>query len=225
MVKKVYDKYAFDTYNNLSCYWGGFLAADGCVYDVKRIHPTWQNRLQLYVSRKDQEHLGRFIDFISYQGTLIEKNNGGYPLVGLDVSDDHLCGSLSSKFGIFPHKSLTLLPPPINQLDHQLAFIVGYLDGDGWICYENRVGAKPVIQVGVCGTYNLLYWMKGVLDGISKSETGSIRKKNKARSYEYRFGQRKALSLLRSVTNLGLPLMERKWQKLIEKATLTPAVV
>lgn len=119
------NKNAFEEYTEESCYWAGFLAADGCVDNKKRV--------RIMLKYDDINHLNKFKAYL--QSThKISENTGKYYRASFELTSAELCDQLEFNFNIVPVKSLNMKFPrqiPKPMLKH---FIRGYFDGDGSVC-------------------------------------------------------------------------------------------
>lgn len=118
--KYSHDDYCFHENNELSYYWAGFLAADGC---VKR------NRIiSLTLSSKDYDHLIKFKQFLKAEELIKKYRNSSY----INIVSKEMAKDLE-RFNIFPRKTKTYTFP-VN-IDEKLIhhFMRGYFDGDGCI--------------------------------------------------------------------------------------------
>jgi hypothetical protein len=142
----------FNTYNEQSCYWAGFLAADGCLCNKNRSYI-----ISVTISAKDLSHLEKFASSIGYDRKILIKecktSYGISEYVRLSFASKEMFADLLEKFNIAEKKSLILVPPTIPQ-HLTVNFIRGYFDGDGYILRgENRA-------IGFSGTLNVLAWIK-----------------------------------------------------------------
>lgn len=108
-------------------YWIGFIAADGCFSGKNG------NRLQVKVSLKDEDHLRRLAAYLETKNLVLTPNN----TITLTLSDRFAAPLIRSKFGLVRNKTYN---PPGNldfyldlQKDLFLAFLIGFIDGDGTI--------------------------------------------------------------------------------------------
>jgi hypothetical protein len=170
---KIMKKYScnenyFEEKSLQACYWAGFIAADGCIF-IDKTNRNRQKRLQIMLSIKDENHLINFKNAINYNGIIskhISENqhflndriikNG--EMVSLIISSDKLCNDLSSIFNIHSQKSLTHEPPIGLTEEQELAFIIGYIDGDGSIYLINKKLKYP-IGFNILGTELFLTWL------------------------------------------------------------------
>lgn len=115
----------FNTLDNQSSYWLGFIWADGEL----SINNTNSKRLRLALSNKDLNHLEKFRDWISPEKPLYSRSSNNSS--SFEISDKTLYDNLYN-YGIYKHRSKTVLKcfplVPKNYLNH---FIRGVFDGDG----------------------------------------------------------------------------------------------
>jgi hypothetical protein len=113
-----YDVHFFSTYTPESCYWAGFIMADGCIR---------RTCLHIKLANKDREHLQKFLDCIHADYKIKGKD-----YCTIDISGPWFLEDLKNKFGIVPRKTFIAKYPriPSNMDKH---FIRGILDGDGCI--------------------------------------------------------------------------------------------
>lgn len=200
----------FNGETKLNCYWAGFLAADGC---VRRRKESNSYSIILGLEKKDVNQLLQFkrdIDAFDYDlcySQHVQKNtNYISERYAVQVTISKQCVlDLSDKFSITPVKSLTLLPPKILTYQNKLAFIKGYIDGDGSILKDksHKKGCASCI-----GTFELLNWIKETLnlDGVPKKH--SCNDKN---TYVIYIKNSSAKEIKNSIPYRGL---ERKWDKI-----------
>lgn len=116
---------AFDDYSEQSCYWAGFLAADGNV-DSK-------NRIRLMLKYDDLSHLEKFKNFLQSTHT-ISTNTEKYNRCSFEFTNKEMCEVLNFNFGIIPNKTDKLEFPIYIPTKYLVHYIRGYFDGDGSIC-------------------------------------------------------------------------------------------
>jgi hypothetical protein len=115
----------FDDYSEQSCYWAGFIAADGNV-DSK-------NRIRITLKYDDINHLEKFKEFLKSTHT-VGSNTTKYNRCSFEFTSPKIREVLEYNFGIIPNKTDKLEFPsyiPTKYLGHYLR---GYFDGDGCIC-------------------------------------------------------------------------------------------
>ena len=129
--------------NELSCYWAGFILADGTVRD---------RDFSIGLSLVDIEHINRFKSDISSQHkiSVSKGTRGGYG-AKIYITCTEIVNDLKSH-GISPRKSFDALPP-IVPLDMERHLVRGYFDGDGCICVSTS-GSVQLTLVGSWQTCN-----------------------------------------------------------------------
>lgn len=158
----------FSKFTSESCYWAGFIAADGCIRNGKQI--------AINLSNIDENHLKKFSKIINYKKSIKTKNNTS----SLFFGSKELITNINKNFNIVPKKSLILEPPmniPKKLIYH---FIRGYIDGDGSYFYD-----KTKIILEILGTYKMLSWIKKNFEKNCKIGNPSIIKRNKIYYLKY----------------------------------------
>lgn len=133
----------------------GFLTADGNI--SKR-----DNQISIGLSSIDKDHLIKIKNELLLTNNIIDYNhnlNGKiYPVSLLCWTSAQMKKDLS-KHGIIPNKSkITVFSQYIPE-QFLNSYILGLYDGDGSYHYMNN----EQMQVGITGTYNLLYGIQNVL--------------------------------------------------------------
>ena len=183
------------------CYWAGFIAADGSVNT---------NSLRMCLSKKDKNHLLKLKEFIKYEGVLYDygiKTN-----IQLDIYDKQIVKDLYNNFNIKSHKSLTLEPPKDLTYDQELAFIIGYIDGDGVIginSFKKKDKTYKYLRLRIIGTPIFLKWVNKIFNKNNKPKIH-----NKSKIHIISFSN---LKLIKKLNNFRLenklPVLSRKWNK------------
>ena len=199
----------FSIPNIENSYWAGFIAADGNI--STRISSN--KILTIGLSIKDKKHLENFKSSIKYSGNIKEKINTvkgkKYKTCYIYLySANQICNDLLLNFNITPRKSLTLQPPNLIELEHQLAYIIGYIDGDGCISYCRN----KYLRLQLIGTNNFLQWINTIYNNI-----GHIRKVKNTNIYELAYNGQNAKSILWNLKNFiiknNILVLKRKWNK------------
>lgn len=137
--------YFFSNITLLTCYYAGFIAADGNIY---------KNNLTISLARKDRKILERFLTDCKSNYLIKDfliKNRfeaSCVTIVSKQIIDDLYCN-----FNIIPNKSLTLQSPNLKNKEAIDAFIIGYIDGDGSISYSK---IRNELQISLIGTNEML---------------------------------------------------------------------
>jgi hypothetical protein len=199
----------FDVPTMENCYWAGFIAADGCI--------TNKNHIIIKLSNKDKIHLQTFAEMVLFTGILYEgnweSNFGKFPSAELYFSNGiQWVSALENNFNIGPRKSLTYTHPAGLTDEQSLAFIKGYIDGDGHV----RASGDR-IRIGAVGTLETLSWIQSHFDRLvpAKSCNGLVAKPRKIKNcqaYYYEIGHKRAESIIKVLQNLPTPELSRKWK-------------
>lgn len=199
------DKF-FERPNLLNSYWAGFIAADG--------HLNTKNKLSFGLSTVDKTILERFVRDTEYTGILRDSFYDGKARTNLVVcSCRKWFGDLSNNYAVSgTDKTITLMPPENLDLDNALAYVIGYIDGDGCI-HKTK---KGLVILNIVGTEELLKWIKTQFEKIS-AETSVIRilKFKHARCHQLQVRGKRAKAILALLRDLPIEKLERKWGKVI----------
>jgi len=197
----------FDVPNMENCYWAGFIAADGCI--------TTKNQIIIKLSNKDKHHLQTLAEAVLFTGKLYgynrETNFGKYTTTELYFSNGlRWITALQNNFNIGTQKSLTYTHPNNLTDEQSLAFIRGYIDGDG------HVSRNPRIRIGAAGTLDTLMWIQQHFDRISPScslngMTAKPRKMRGCNVYYYEIAHKRAEKAINILAKLDTPALKRKW--------------
>lgn len=204
-LKYTHDKHFFETPNLLNSYWAGFIAADGCISERRGI-------LTISLKNADRGHLVKFCEAIQYDGIIYyEDDRLGdkiFPKAIVVISGARrIIRDLQANYLITPRKSMSLVPPIHLSRENQLAYLKGYLDGDGHIRSDG-----PRYRVGACGTQKSLEWIKTWFDQISEPVGGTIAKvRTQGNIYVYEVGFGRAERILSHLRTIGTPHLRRKW--------------
>ncbi len=207
----------FDMIDVQRSYWGGFIAADGCVSEKRKT-------LAIRLHEKDRLHLECFRDMVGYTGKIYDVSavcrkgrfkSGPQVLIQFCGVDNWL-KKLENTYNIVPRKSL-ILEPPINlDENNSLAYIIGYTDGDGCISTGGRIttGKRPGDwSIQYIGTFSVLCWIKTWFDRwcpAVRRRHASVRLDKKGH-YRYSVAGQRAKYLLKKMMDIEVPRLSRKW--------------
>lgn len=196
----------FSVPNLENSYWAGFIAADGNVRDSK-------DSLRIKLSGSDSQHLEAFKRCSGSTSPVRDSYNGFKKYASLEIHGvSQWKDDLRKNFNITPRKSLTLQPPNSLSPEQSLAFIAGYIDGDGCIFKEYPPTGHLRLGVQITGTYETLCWIKTLFDKIAPSKhQANIR--CIGRIFSYKIVGKKAESVLVTLLQTAAPKLERKWEK------------
>lgn len=112
----------FSTYNSKSCYWAGFILADGNLR---------KNSLRFCLATKDESHLIKFLDSIDCLEHDRVKTNTKRTTLDICLKDFY--DDLQNNFEIFPRKTFTGCVSEKIPRQFLSDFVRGMFDGDGCI--------------------------------------------------------------------------------------------
>jgi intein-encoded DNA endonuclease-like protein len=146
------DDNGFNILNKSSCYWAGFIAADGNVLG---------NQLNITLGLKDFTHLKKFKNFIKLSGSPVFVRSDR---CSVRFRSKQIVSDLEKYFKIVPNKSLIIQPP--NDLNIELSrhFVRGYFDGDG--CFSVNLKTGNMIFEIYSGSYKMLEWILNNIKNI-----------------------------------------------------------
>lgn len=201
----VNDKY-FNELSLESCYWAGFIAADGNISkDFKK--------LSIGLSSKDINHLQIFLNTLNSNYNISTFLVGGkFETCSIAITSSEICYTLFNNFNITPKKSLTLLPPFLYNEDLIDSFIIGYIDGDGSIGIHNR-NNKKFLRISVIGTFEICTFIKERFSKIYGKDIGTItkNKKHSKNTFSYSVTDRSARVIFNYLCKFNVPKLNRKW--------------
>lgn len=133
-----------DVSTDWHAYWIGFLAADGYIRANDR-----EQAVHLRLKASDADHLTSLKEGLQADAPVQYLTNGGYPAAQIILRDQALVDALA-RWGVGPHKTMTLSWP--DNLGNTLvpAYIRGYFDGDGTIYQRQRSSATSTWNETVC---------------------------------------------------------------------------
>jgi len=219
--KKI-NHYYFSEPNLENSYWAGFIAADGCIKDPKN-RPS--KGISIRLAQIDIGHLEKFklnikSDHEIFTGiskpTDFVKTANAY--CNLSFSSNQIAEDLAKYWNIVPRKAMRLKPPNIINREQKLAFIAGYIDGDGsysWTGIRYRVDGSIVPRrptLSIYGTKEMLEWIRSELGDFDNV----VGKPNSRDTYKLSYNGNKALFVRSLYIDLDLPFLERKnkhWEK------------
>lgn len=204
ITSRIFNHHFFDNYTPDSCYWAGFILADGYIRKNR-------NSLEICLSHIDGDHLLKFTKSIGLNEDIrIYKNN----TCRVSICSDVIKESLLTNFEIFNKKSLVCFISnkiPLNMLSH---FIRGYFDGDGCFSSENRFS--------FIGTYDTCDTIRNYFknNGITKQD-GNIpcitEKQSKNKMYYVKYSKNLSLKIfdLLFKDSTDLTRLDRKYKKIL----------
>lgn len=209
--------------NTESSYWMGFIAADGCISNLKLAVQLAIKDINLLILLKNWLDINNKI-----QEGISKRKNKLHQYCRFSVSISPLEATiLKNIWSIEPRKSFNLKPPNLNDPNCILAYIKGYIDGDGHIgikndkqTYKNKTTIYKRLRVEIVGTKDLLIWIKNSVETLLNVKiNSSIRQKNKNNNniYTLELTNKKLLSkIMPSIYKSSVYGLNRKWDRIKE---------
>jgi hypothetical protein len=170
----------FDTIDEYSAYWAGYLAADGCISD--------NNDLYLCIHSDDIAQVENFRDFLGSNHS-IGINTDKYSRCTFGVKiPDNMAESLLDKFGITPRKSLTYMyPPDLSKSSYFSHFLRGYFDGDGCICesFSNSNSNLATLYVTIIGSKTFIEQLSQDISNLIPEVSFTIQEKDATKTIKF----------------------------------------
>lgn len=203
----------FEIPNNINSYYAGFIAADGCVND--------SGSLSFELASKDLHLLQKFNLFSSsnYQIRQTQRtlNNKIFDISVLKITSKKICLDLKSNFAIKPRKTLNCEFPKTLTRHQKISYIIGNLDGDGWISNSKTQNGYK-FSISWLGDYDFLdkirnlFFRLGWLDNEEKYINRKTRfSKLFVLSFSCQTGRKIYNNLKSYIKIYKLPVLSRKW--------------
>jgi len=207
-IRRYQDDLAFSKFTELSCYWAGFLAADGCVskYNVS-----------LELSMVDKAHLEKIVSFIKGNTKLMSRKKICFgkerEFCSIQINSKQIRLDLEKNFNVVSNKSLTYEPPA--QIPERLIrhFVRGYVDGDGSIGEHNGQ-----IRINVCsGSEKLLQWISdNIRTYNSEASNPKVAKRKDSNLYTLEFNGKQTNKILGWLYSDSEVYLDRKYKRYME---------
>lgn len=213
--KYTYDEKYFSEYTLENCYLGGLLMADGHIKEHENLF-VWK------LAEGDLTLLENFKKAIKYTGPIHTSKNRSphYPDRIFTQKSIRICNckfvdDLTNKFGVTPEKTYRNIVQNFPTLEHELAFMVGIVDGDGCICATKD--RRLNIQLTSC-SLPTIEWFKKKIEYLEitfglKQANREIFKSEDRNYYVYVIGGTGAAFLFECLNSVDVPKLDRKWKK------------
>ena len=167
---------AFTDYSEDSCYWAGFLAADGCVTN---------GILKVCLNYDDTSHLEKLRAFLGSTHS-ITSNTDKYYRSELGFKHSQIVEDLESNYNIVPRKSLIYKLPklPEKYFKH---FLRGYFDGDGCICesFSNKNSTTATLYTTIVGSGEFIEGLYNTINNLLNINGTISTKDNNVKTIKY----------------------------------------
>lgn len=193
----VIDDY-FSIPNLENSYWAGFISADGCVYEQGKY-----KSVKISLAAKDKNHLISFCEMTGAnnpnQSKVSSSSGGIHEALTVSVRNAQWPKDLKNNFNIVCRKTKINKPPNLSY-ENSLAFIAGYIDGDGSYSWNSKQNSPTL---SILGTKEVLEWIQSVI-GLTAKITYC------KGCYYTCYISNKAIYFRSRYINLSIPLLKRK---------------
>lgn len=165
----------FSTYNRKSCYWAGFINADGHIAcNNRNIGNSKHEYMNITLSAKDVDHLKKFNKELTRENMIKEHETKTYDknhkMCSLRVTRKSICHDLTNNFDIMPgKKSLNEMISDKIPKEYLRDFLRGHFDGDGSISTSNNRYALTIV-----GGKELCHSFKRIIDQEYNQDIGKV---------------------------------------------------
>lgn len=198
---------AFSYLDELSCYWAGFIAADGNV--------DHKNRVRVMLNYDDSSHLQKLKEFLGAEHK-ISSNTDTYYRSSLELTSKRICSDLKTNFNIIPNKTDRLVFPHHLSIEGLKSYIRGYFDGDGSICesFSNKNSRTTTLYATFAsGSKNFCKDLFQFL-GATLSLGGSVQTFSESKQ-QIKYNTNDAKTLLNWMYKDAEVYLDRKYEKYI----------
>ncbi len=122
--------------------------------------------------------------------------------------------ALKRNFGFDENKTLRTSPLNLPTLTHKLAYLRGYIDGDGCITH---IGTQGGIHMSVCGVNReMIQWFKDVVDSLGlpslSNRDNNVCQNEGENCHYWRLNGLSAAVLHQLLIQVPTPYLARKWE-------------
>ena len=138
-------------------------------------------------------------------------------MCNIHLTSTKMCADLEKNYGIVPQKTFILEHPKTLTKEQEYAYIIGYIDGDGYISYRPRAKFAHIkyFKLGILGRYDMCVWFREKFQNIL-GESYIIPNNITKDDNIYRFGisgKYPVNTILKYLADYNVPKMGRKWNK------------
>lgn len=220
--KNFFDETFWDSPNLLNSFWAGTMAADAGIGECDGCPQS----LNWEISVVDEPYMDEFIKNIKFTGekkhySKKTKNGTISNTVKIGVHSREWVDILGNNFNITPRKANRISIPDHFSEDLKMAWLIGYINGDGCIYLSKEIfhQGKMQIQFGIGFTSAC----KSIVDWITDfSNKKYIPIRNKLRKtrvtqgvapyYHTKISGQSAVQMFIHLSQYDVPVLERKWR-------------
>lgn len=190
----------FNIPNLNNSYWAGFILADGYINPIT-------NLLDISLAIRDIVILETFNKTIDSNRPIYIRKKEPNDACYLRVNSKPIIQNLEQNWNIKTKKTWNFTTPNIQDKQQILAFLIGCIDGDGWIIRRKDGSFK----LGLCGNLDFINWAKAILDNLIREE-GNVYKNTECDIYSVDYTGQKGLKLKEKLLEVPLTFrLPRKW--------------
>lgn len=199
-----------------NCWVSGFLASDGNINKEKNTIRLELNQKDDYILKTIKTLTDSDSKIFYYSKPKYQKPNEFIHCCRLSITSKQMVEDLRKNFNVIEGKTRRLGPPKNLTNEQKLAFIIGYVDGDGSINFRSDTND---VRFYICSSS--LAIMEWIRDVINKNFNifMNIRTYSDGRLYQMSANCKKALKIINKLRQIQCPRLARKWDspKLLEK--------
>lgn len=204
-VKKL-DHEVFSKYTKDSCYWAGFLAADGCI-DIN-------NTISFELANKDKDTIYNFKDFCkSDHDVSYRESTNAYRIrfISKGIKED-----LLYNFSVSTDKARNLVLPLLPEIWQYASYYRGFFDGDG--CFTEFFNNRPTASYRVFLTSGSLLFLEDTLTLLRNNNiiTGGSITKKAVNCWHIQLAIKDTDSFLHWIYSVEGPKLSRKYIKYVD---------
>lgn len=218
--KYTYDKAYFDKITIDTCYWAAILQTDGCL--IKRNDYV---TIQWGCAGKDRPHMELFKTYVNSTHRIrIQMKKCQLSTKDVKRGHEHCsiwfegafewAAALKCNFGFDENKTLRTVPLKLPTLKHKLAYLRGYIDGDGCITHSGTPGG---IHMSVCGVNReMIQWFKDAVDSLGlpclSNRDSNVCSRKSENCHYWKLNGLSAAVLHQLLIRIPTPCLARKWE-------------
>lgn len=216
--KYKYNKNYFNIPNLMNCWYAGWLAADGAILKRKcsdGIHYdlSWECHAQ------DKHIQELFIKELNYSSNTLEFLPTITPINKLyemhsRIRINHIeqmAEDLKNNFSIINNKTYRLGPPNLSSIELKLAYLIGLINGDGCIYFDNRIQNLSIYVVS--SSEEIIKFVKNTIESFNfpKGKNKQVNISFRNGCYKYTANGISAIYLFDLLRTINVPILSRKW--------------
>ncbi len=218
--KYKFNKNYFHEPNLMNCWYAGWLAADGSILKRECIDGIHYD-LAWECHAKDKSIQQLFIKELNYSSNTLEFLPTITPVNKLyeihsRIRVNHIeqmADDLKNNFSIINNKTYRLGPPNLSTVELKLAYLAGYINGDG--CVHFGTNGQLTISM-VSSGLEIIKWITNLINSFDfpspiHRKSNYYQKVNGKNAYLYHLGGVRAIYLFDLLRTIKVPILDRKW--------------